>query len=142
MEGRDVIVNSGAAAQRCGPLKITQDRVVTIMMRIINTDGLETARTMFKLMNDIFSTERGWAETADEVYAVLAEAQRRQHSEQLAEDLARLRASAPSILMVNSNEATGVKDLNNSLANNFIGDVQTVFNEIKTVNKKNHGEGE
>ena len=124
-------MRSKTAMQRRGPLKITQARVVNIIMRIINTDGLETARTMFKLMNDIFGTENGWPETADEVYAILAEAQRRQRSEQLAEELARRRASAPSILMVNSNEATGVKEVGSLLSNNFYSNVESVFNEIQ-----------
>jgi hypothetical protein len=94
---------------RQGKLKITQDRVVAIIMRIIDSEGLEVAKEEFRHMNYWYSTERGWAETAEQVYAIFAEEQKRLNKEQRAARLEEQRAGAPSIIMVNQNEANGMK---------------------------------
>lgn len=94
---------------RRGKLKITQERVVAIIMRIIDADGLEAAKEEFRHMNYWYSTERGWAETAEEIYAIFAEEQKRLNQEQRAARLEEQRAGAPSIIMLNQNEATGMK---------------------------------
>jgi hypothetical protein len=93
-----------------GKLKITQQRVVDIIVRIINTEGLEAAQEQFKLLNNLFSTERGWSETAAEIYAIFAEEQKRLRIEQLEAELAKQRAGAASFIMMNQNEASGMKD--------------------------------
>lgn len=101
---------------RRGKLKITQDRVVASIRRVMASDGLVDAKAAFKLLNELFSTEPGWGQTAEEVYALFAEEQRRLAEEEKAarqeEQAARLeeqRAGAPSIYMFNQNEATGMK---------------------------------
>ena len=105
-------------------------------MRVVRDEGLEAARTRFKLMNDLFSTERGWAETATEVYDLFAEEKKRLRAEAMAQDLALRRAGAPSIVMVNSNEAMGIKDQGSLLANNYYADVDSVNTNIN--NEKPH----
>ena len=101
---------------RRGKLNITQERVVVNIRRVMESEGLEVARAEFKHLNDLFSTERGWGETAEAVYALFAEEQRRLAEEakvaRLEEHAARMeeqRAGAPSIYMFNQNEATGMK---------------------------------
>lgn len=95
---------------RRGKLKITQERVVEVILRIIETEGLEEARAQFKLLNNLFSTERGWSETAAEIHLIFAEVQQRLRKEQLEMELAKQRAGAPSIIMMSQNEANGVID--------------------------------
>ena len=72
------------------------------------------------------------------MYGLFAEESRRLRTEALAQELARQRAGAPSILMVNRNssEATGVKEPGSLLANNIYGDVNSLNNEIN--NEKLH----
>ena len=96
---------------RRSKLKITHDVVVEVIVRIIETEGLEEARIQFKLLNNLFSTECGWAETAAEIHHIFAEVQKNLRIEQLEVELAKQRAGAPSIIMMNQNEANGVKDL-------------------------------
>jgi len=91
-----------------GQLRITQERVVGIVMRIIDSDGLDMAKEQFRLLNNLFSTERGWAETAEEVYAIFAEEQKRLRKERLAEQLEMVRAGAPNVYQVLPNAQTGV----------------------------------
>ena len=95
---------------RRGKLKITHERVVEIIVRIIETEGLEEARTQFKLLNNLFSTERGWSETAEVIHQIFAETQKRLRIEQMEMELAKQRAGAPSIIMMNQNEANGLKE--------------------------------
>ena len=97
------------ATQR-GTLNITQDRVVAIILRIINTDGLETAKEQFKTMNQLFCTEQGWAETAEIIYGIFAKQQEALRQKLFAEELALKKAGAASILMLNQNEANALKD--------------------------------
>ena len=89
-------------------LNITQENVVGVIKRIIKVDGLEAARAAFRQMNEFFSGLPGWAETTDDVYNIFAEARRKEHQEQHAARLEEQRAAAPSIVMLNSNESTGI----------------------------------
>ena len=91
-------------------LKVTQQRVVDIIVRIINTEGLEAAQEQFKLLNHLFTTEPGWAETAAEIYGIFAEVQKCLKKEQLEAELAKQRAGAASFFVMNQNEASGMKD--------------------------------
>jgi hypothetical protein len=52
--------------QKAGRLKITQEDVIRIVGRKMKAKGLEAAEELFKILNDNFSTERGWPETACE----------------------------------------------------------------------------
>lgn len=103
--------------QKAGRLKITQEDVIRIVGRKMKAKGLEAAEELFKILNDNFSTERGWPETAAGVYAMFDEererleeqervSRRRQHTEEV--ELAR--AGAPLILQSNANEASAIKD--------------------------------
>ena len=103
--------------QKAGRLRITQEDVVRIVGRMMKAKGLEAAEGLFDVLNGSFSTEKGWPETAEAVYAMFDEererqkeqervSRRRQHTEEV--ELAR--AGVPLILQQNSNEASGVKD--------------------------------
>ena len=87
--------------QKRGKLKITQEDVVRVIMRIIDINGLDAAKTAFGQMNDYFSTKKGWAETADEVYDLLADKRKE-------EKLETQRAGAANIVMMNKNDSTGI----------------------------------
>lgn len=91
-----------------GQLQITQERVVEIVVRIIGSDGLEEARKQFKTLNDWFSTEPGWAETAAEVYGIFTEEQNRLRMEQHARELEMARAAAPNVYQVLPNAMMGL----------------------------------
>ena len=88
-----------------GRLKITQERVVAIICRIIENEGLEVARQKFQELNDLFSTEKGWAETAAMIYKIFAEKRKEEEQRKREEKLEELRIGAPTIVMQNMNKA-------------------------------------
>ena len=101
---------------RRGKLKITQDRVVASIRRVMESEGLAVAKTEFRHLNELFSTEPGWGETAEAVYALFAGEQRRlaeaEQAAREAEQARRLeeqRAAASNFYVFNQNEATGMK---------------------------------
>lgn len=94
-----------------GKLKITQDRVVTIIMRTFDTKGLKEAQHTFDFLNSVLSTEKGWAETADEIYDLFAEIRKEQILAEREAKLEEQRAGAPSLVLVNKNEASGIKQI-------------------------------
>ena len=89
-------------------LMITQERVIAIICRLMDTKGLAFAQEKFDEMNVLFSAERGWAATAEEIYRLFAEKRKEEHQRQREEKLEELRMSAPHIVMANSNEARAV----------------------------------
>lgn len=90
--------------QKRGKLKITQEDVVRVIMRIIDINGLDAAKTAFGQMNDYFSTKKGWAETADEVYDLLADKRKEEKLELREEKLETQRAGAANIVVMNQNK--------------------------------------
>lgn len=93
-----------------GLLKITQEEVVGIILYAIETDGVEAAKEFFEQMNKYCSIVEGWPQTAKEIRGIIAEAQKVQRQEQFAKELAMKKAGAPNILLMNQNEANGMKD--------------------------------
>ena len=91
-----------------GKLKITQEDVVKVVMRIIDVKGLDAANAAFGQLNDCFSTKKGWAETADEVYDLLAGKRKEEKLELREEELETQRAGAANIVMMNKNDLTGI----------------------------------
>jgi hypothetical protein len=91
-----------------GKLKITQEDVVKVVMRIIDVKGLDAANAAFGQLNDCFSTKKGWAETADEVYDLLAGKRKEEKRELREEKLETQRAGAANIVMMNKNDLTGI----------------------------------
>ena len=87
--------------QKRSKLKITQDRVVATICRIIDTKGLEVAQESFEQMNAFFSTEKGWAETADEVYAIFADKRKEEKQKLREEKLEEQRAAASRLFVLN-----------------------------------------
>ena len=87
--------------QKRGKLKITQERVASIILRIIDTKGLEVAQDSFEQMNAFFSTEKGWAETADEVYAIFAYKRKEEKQKLREEKLEEQRAAASNLFVLN-----------------------------------------
>ena len=90
--------------QKRGKLKITQEDVVRVIMRIIDINGLDAAKTAFGQMNDYFSTKKGWAETADEVYDLLADKRKEEKLELREEKLETQWAGAANIVVMNQNK--------------------------------------
>ena len=72
--------------QKRGKLKITQEDVV----------------------RDYFCTMKGWAETADEVYALFADKRKEEKQELREEKLETQRAGAANIIVMNKNDSTGI----------------------------------
>lgn len=99
--------------QKRGKLKITQEDVVRVIMRIIDINGLDAAKTAFGQMNDYFSTKKGWAETADEVYDLLADKRKEEKLELREEKMETQRAGAANIIVMNKNQcdATGINQV-------------------------------
>ena len=84
-------------------LMITQERVIAIICRYIDTKGLAFAQGRFDEMNADFSAEVGWAETAEKIYKLFA-TKRKEEIQRLREErLEELRESAPKFVMANTN---------------------------------------
>ena len=96
--------------QKRGKLKITQERVVSTICRIIKTKGLEAAQDAFEQMNAFFSTEKGWAETANEVYGLFAD-QRKEKEKQLRKEKLEEQRAAASNLVVLSQATSDAKNI-------------------------------
>lgn len=126
--------------RNAGRLRITQEDVVRIVGRKMKAKGLEAAEELFETLNNNFSTERGWPETAGAVYAMFDEERSRLQEEQQAlrrrehaEELEVARAGAPLILQNNSNTASAVRNQRNDCKvdqwNNMIeGGAQVGYN--------------
>ena len=84
-------------------LKITHNDVVNIIMCIIEVDGLEEAKSVYKQLNAVFSTLPGWKETATDIYKLFADKRKEEFQRQREEKLEELRESAPKFVMANTN---------------------------------------
>jgi hypothetical protein len=83
-----------------GLLNITQNDVMEVIRRIIVVDGLDAARAAFKQMNEYFSGLRGWAETTESVYALIADKRKEEKQQQIQEQLEVQRAAAPNLVVM------------------------------------------
>ena len=97
-------------------LKITQESVVKNIMFAIETDGQEQAKHFFDILNTYFSTEPGWPETAREVRELFAGLRKQNEIQKQAEKeaewkLAEKHASMQPFMIVNKNEASGIKQI-------------------------------
>lgn len=95
---------------RRGKLKITHEVVVDIINYAIETDGVDKADDFFGQMNKYCSIVDGWPDAAKEIRSIIAEAKKDLQQEQFARELALRKASAPSVLVTNLNEAYGLKE--------------------------------
>jgi hypothetical protein len=84
-------------------LKITHNDVVNIITCIIEVDGLEEAKSVYKQLNAVFSTLPGWKETATDIYKLFADKRKEEFQRQREEKLEELRESAPKFVMANTN---------------------------------------
>ena len=92
-------------------LMITQERVIAIICRYIDTKGLAYAQGRFDEMNADFSAERGWAETAEKIYELFANKRKEEIQRIREEKLEELRTAAPNIHL--QNNATSTSDAKN-----------------------------
>ena len=81
-------------------LNITQNDVMEVIRRIIVVDGLDAARAAFKQMNEYFSGLRGWADTTESVYALIADKRKEEKLQQIQEQLEVQRAAAPNLVVM------------------------------------------
>ena len=81
-------------------LNITQNDVMEVIRRIIVVDGLDAARAAFKQMNEYFSGLRGWAQTTEAVYALIADKRKEEKQQQIQEQLEMQRAAAPNLVVM------------------------------------------
>ena len=98
---------------RRSKLKLTQARVVEGIIFAIETDGVEKAKHLFDILNTYYSTEPGWSETALEIRKLFAEIRKQEEQKKHAEkeakrELERLKATTPSTLITNNNEAKSI----------------------------------
>ena len=83
-----------------GLLNITQNDVMEVIRRIIVVDGLDAACAAFKQMNEFFSGLRGWAQTTEAVYALIADKRKEEKQQQIQEQLEVQRAAAPNLVVM------------------------------------------
>ena len=102
--------NVPTSKQKRNKLKITHEGVVDIINYAIETDGVDNAEAFFGQMNKYCSIVPGWSEVAIEVRSIIADAKKKQQEEQFAKELALRKAAAPNILLMNQNEANGMKE--------------------------------
>ena len=115
--------------QKRGKLKITQERVASIILRIIDTKGLEVAQDSFEQMNAFFSTEKGWAETADEVYAIFA-CKRKEEKQKLREEKLEEQRAAASTFVVLNKASSDAKNIGKAEIDKMGVDVNSPGNNI------------
>ncbi len=96
--------------QKRSKLKITLEEVVNVFVEAIETDGADAAKEFFEQMNKYFSVLEGWSDAAKTIRAILAKARKLEKEERMDEEIAKLRAGAPNLLLMNQNEAYGMKD--------------------------------
>ena len=114
-------------------LKITQERVVAIVSRLYDTKGLEYAQDEFERMNAFFSTERGWAETAEAVYDFFAE-KRKEEKQQLREEKLEEQRAAASNVVVLTKAISDAKNIGTADIDKMDVDVNSPGNTIaKTI---------
>ena len=82
-------------------LNITKDDVIDIITCIIDVDGLEEAKSVFKQLNAVFSTLPGWKETAAEIYRLFADKRKEEKQQMREEKLEELRAAASQLFVLN-----------------------------------------
>lgn len=93
---------------RRGKLKITQESVLRRIANYYELKGLDVAIEKFEQMNDLFSTEPGWDETAKVVTEYLIEKRKEENQRHMEEKLKEQRAAASSVLVLNKNDLTGI----------------------------------
>ena len=92
-------------------LMITQERVIAIICRYIDTKGLAYAQGRFDEMNADFSAERGWAETAEKIYELFANKRKEELQRIREEKLEELRTAAPTISVTSEAKAVGKAEI-------------------------------
>ena len=99
--------------QKRSKLKITREVLIDIICYAIETDGADNTDAFFDLMNKYCSIVEGWPQPArvGKLKSLkLPKAKKLEKEQRLDEELAKLRAGAPNLLLMNQNEAYGVKD--------------------------------
>ena len=91
-------------------LMITYKGLIEVFRYAIVTDGAENSGVLFDLMNRYFSIMEGWPQAARDIRSIISQAKKLEKEDRLAEELAKLRAGAPNLLLINQNEANGKKD--------------------------------
>ena len=119
---------------RRGKLKITQDSVLRRIADIYELKGLEVAIAKFELMNDLFSTEPGWDETAEEVTKYLIE-KRKEDNRRLREEKLEEQRAAASRFFVVSKASSDAKTIGTAEIDKMDVDVKSPGNNIaRTIN--------
>lgn len=96
--------------QKRSKLKITLDGMIDIFCYALETDGAENTEDFFDKMNKYCSIAEGWPQAARVIRGIIAKAKKLEKEERMAEELAKLRAGAPNLLLMNQNEAYGLKE--------------------------------
>lgn len=96
--------------QKRSKLKITLDGLIDIICCALETDGAEKTEAFFDQMNKYCSITEGWPQAARVIRGLIAKAKKLEKEERMAEELAKLRAGAANLLMMNQNEANATKD--------------------------------
>lgn len=110
-------------------LCITKDDVISVIMRIIEVDGLEAARAAFKQMNEFFSGMKGWAETTEAVYTLFANKRKEEKQQSREEKLEEQRIGAPNIVVL-TKATSDAKTIGNAEIDKMEVDVKSPGNTI------------
>lgn len=113
-------INPLTPKPRRGKLKITQESVLRRIANYYELKGLDVAIEKFEQINELFSTEPGWDETAKVVTEYLIEKRKEENQRHMEEKLKEQRAAASSVLVLNKNDLTGIGTV--SQANLVMGD--------------------
>ena len=110
-------------------LMITQERVIAIICRYIDTKGLAFAQGRFDEMNADFSAERGWAETAEKIYELFANKRKEEKQQSREERLEEQRIGAPNIVVL-TKATSDAKSIGNAEIDKMEVDVKSPGNTI------------
>ena len=117
---------------RRGKLKITQDSVLRRIADYYELKGLDVAIAKFELMNDLFSTEPGWDETAEEVTKYLIQKRKEDNQKLREEKLEEQRAAASNFVVV-SKAISDAKNIGKAEIEKMDVDVNSPGNNIAKV---------
>ena len=114
---------------RRSKLKITHDSVLRRIADYYELKGLDVAIEKFELMNDLFSTEPGWDETAREVTEYLIE-KRKEDNQKLREEKLEEQRAAASRFVVVSKATSDAKNIGTAEIDKMDIDVKSPGNNI------------
>ena len=124
--------NTPKPKSRRGKLKITQDSVLRCIANCYELKGLDVAIAKFELINDLFSAEPGWDDTAEKVMEYLIE-KRKEDKQTLREEKMEEQRAAASNFFVVTKAISDAKNIGKAEIEKMDVDVNSPGNNIAKV---------